>query len=190
MESVVGVRLACGCFRSIPTPPVNLAPPSSSHLSSFLPAHPLTPLACFVSQRNSADDRARSTPPTAHLQPPLRATRGNNRQCRSNTRAHLVALHPVVVTPTSRSGQKLAGVHSWAIDIAGGRNPRSPRWALSPLSNLVRPIWIWRIKLTHLSEQVPTDPDCPDLLKSDGSSHWSDRTGINESELATWAAPV
>jgi hypothetical protein len=54
--------------------------------------------------------------------------------------------------------------------LAGDRrNPSSPV-SFSPLSNLVRPIWIRRIELTHLTEQVPTDLDRPDLLKSDRSS--------------------
>jgi hypothetical protein len=106
----------------------------------------------------------------AHLQPPLPLTSGSNRRSRPSPRAPLVELIPVVSLPSSGSHRSLAGAHDLAASPEFHAKTLDPHGELSPLSNLVRPIWIRRIKLTHLTKQVPTDLDHPDLLKSDGSS--------------------
>jgi hypothetical protein len=127
---------------------------------------------------------------SARLQPPLPLTSGSNRRSRPSHRAPLIEQIPVIPSPSSGSHRSLAGAHDLAASPEFHAETLDPHGELSPLSNLVRPIWIRRVELTHLTEQVPTDLDRPDPLKSDGSSRCSNRTGINESELAMCRARI
>jgi hypothetical protein len=172
---------------SRPTSSCSLAsPPRSPRPSAHPRGNAASPLVSKPS-RSTASGTPSRTPP---LQSPPRAATGSNQRRRSPLETRLAKLNIVLIFLFFGSLRNAAVVNHLATspEIIAGTLTLSGELFLCFKSN--RPILIQRTGSSHLPEGVQVNLDRPIFIRSNAPERRSTRTGIVQSERATWPALI